>query len=228
MFIHLFKQKELPFFETDGKERQEAIEKLLSQGTMRSGYYLLLLIATCIVVPGLFLNNMSVVIGGMILAPLLVPILSLALAIISLNGNVIIRSFYLLVLSVLLVIATSMILTYGLLHVADRTPDFSLKIQPLIYLFIAFCSGIAAAFAWVKENLSPTIAGIATAVALLPPLCQIGIGLVLRNNAYAYESLRLFLANVIGIIIAACIVFLVLGFFSTAPIQDKALEKNGD
>ena len=44
MFTQFFKQKELPFFATSYKERQDAIEKLLSQGTMKSGYYLLLII----------------------------------------------------------------------------------------------------------------------------------------------------------------------------------------
>lgn len=221
----IFHARQKHFLSVSDKERQETIEKLVYQGTLHSGYYLLLLLATFVVVPGLFIDNVSIVIGGMILAPLLVPILSFSLSLVALNKKGLLRSTAVLIRSILLVIATSAAMTFIFQSFYDYVPVITLNVQPEIYLFIAFCSGMAGSFAWVKEDLSSTIAGVATAVALLPPLCQVGMGLVLNEPAFAYNSLIIFLVNFLGILLAAAIVFYVLGFFKTAHLQEKIIEK---
>ena len=70
----IFKQRD-SLLKASKKEQYEAITTLISQGTLGSGYYLFLILATLIVTPGLLLDNVSVIIGGMILAPLLIPML---------------------------------------------------------------------------------------------------------------------------------------------------------
>ncbi len=223
----------LPFFNRDPslldasrKERHEAIDRLISQGTFHSGYYLLLLLATLIVTPGLLLDNVAVIIGGMILAPLLIPLLSISLSLVSGNVEGFLRSIKILLVSIVLTLITSAALTMALAEaglVVNWIPE---SINTGVYIFIAFCSGVAAAFAWVKENLSSSVAGVAVAVSLLPPLCAAGIGLALWQPPLMHNSLVLFLANLVGICLAGFLVFWILGFINTAHIEQKAIEKS--
>lgn len=212
--------------EASRKERHAAIERLISMGTFHSGYYLLLLLATLIITPGLLINNVSVIIGGMILAPLLIPLLSISLSLVSGNINGFLRSLKILVISLVLTLATSASLTLILAEaglVVNWIPD---EINTGVYIFIAFCSGIAAAFAWVKEDLSSTAAGVAVAVSLLPPLCATGIGIALWQPVLINNSMVLFLANLVGICLAGFLVFWILGFMNTAEVEEKAIKKS--
>ncbi|MBT4119902.1 MAG: DUF389 domain-containing protein [Candidatus Peribacter sp.] len=220
-----FFNKDPSLLEASRKERHDAIDRLISQGTFHSGYYLLLLLATLIVTPGLLLDNVAVIIGGMILAPLLIPLLSISLSLVSGNTAGFIRSMKILMISIVITISTSAILTTILAEaglVVNWIPD---RINTGVYIFIAFCSGVAAAFAWVKENLSSSVAGVAVAVSLLPPLCAVGVGLALRQPILMKNSSILFLANLVGICMAGFLVFWILGFIDSGHEEEKALNK---
>jgi uncharacterized hydrophobic protein (TIGR00271 family) len=224
VMFHIF-HKDSSLLDASRKERQKAIEKLISQGTFHSGYYLLLMLATLIVTPGILIDNVSVIIGGLILAPLLIPLLSISLSLVSGNTRGFLRSLKILIVSIALTIGTSAALTMILAVtgvVVNWIPD---RINTGVYIFIAFCSGIAASFAWVKENLSSSVAGVAVAVSLLPPLCAAGIGIALWQPLLINNSLILFLANLIGICMAGFLVFWILGFIDTAGVEEKAIDK---
>ena len=224
-----------PFFKSDPslleasrKERSDAIERLISQGTFHSGYYLLLLLATLIVTPGLLIDNVAVIIGGMILAPLLIPLLSISLSLVSGSTAGFVRSMKILIVSIAVTIGTSALLTLILAEaglVVNWIPE---TINTGVYIFIAFCSGVAASFAWVKENLSSSVAGVAVAVSLLPPLCAVGIGLALWQPMLMKNSSVLFLANLVGICMAGFLVFWILGFIDSAGEEKKAIKKVED
>lgn len=223
MFSFLHKDPSL--LEASAKERRDAIERLISQGTFHSGYYLLLLLATSIVTPGLLLDNVAVIIGGMILAPLLIPLLSISLSLVSGNTAGFMRSMKILIVSIILTIVTSAVLTSILAEaglVVNWIPE---QINTGVYIFIAFCSGVAAAFAWVKENLSSSVAGVAVAVSLLPPLCAVGVGIALGQPTLVNNSAVLFLANLVGICMAGFFVFWILGFIDSGHEEEKAIEK---
>lgn len=209
------------------KEQLEAIEKLIGAASVRRGYYLLLILSSLIVTAGLLTDQAAVIIGGMILAPIIVPILSLALSLLVASIRGIVHSLWILFLSILTTWALAALMTF----VTAKTYDVILwipeTINPGIYLFIAFCSGVAAAFAWVKEELAPTIAGVAIAVSLLPPLCAAGIAIALGQYDLLRNSLVLFLANFLGILLAAFLVFWILGFLTTRKAQERALKRNG-
>ena len=223
--MFFFFRKDPSLLEASRKERHDAIERLISQGTFHSGYYLLLLLATLIVTPGLLLDNVAVIIGGMILAPSLIPLLSISLSLVSGNTTGFMRSMKILIISIIVTISTSAVLTLILAEaglVVNWIPD---RINTGVYIFIAFCSGVAAAFAWVKENLSSSVAGVAVAVSLLPPLCAVGVGLALRQPVLMNNSAVLFLANLVGICMAGFLVFWILGFIDSGTEEEKALKK---
>lgn len=220
-----FSEKKTSFFEATKKEQVDTIERLIEQGTMRNGYYLLLVLSALIVTPGLFLDNVSVVIGGMILAPLLVPLLSLSLSLVTGNLKGTMRSLRILLMSILIALLTSAVVTLVLSNTYSDVTWFPRVIRPGVYIFIAFCSGVAGAFAWVKEDLAPAIAGVATAVALLPPLCASGIGLALGDFLLLKNSLIIFTANLLGITMAAFMVFWILGFLNTGKLEEKVIDR---
>ncbi|PIR48460.1 hypothetical protein COU80_04370 [Candidatus Peregrinibacteria bacterium CG10_big_fil_rev_8_21_14_0_10_55_24] len=224
--VWFFKHHEPSLLEASKHEQAEAVEHLIAQETLHSGYYLLVLLATLIITPGLLINNVSVIIGGMILAPLMVPILSLALSLISGNLHGVLRSLKILALSAVISLATAAAITLVMArayHVVSWIPE---EITPGIYIFIAFCSGIAGAFAWVKENLASSIAGVAIAVSLMPPLCAAGIGMALLQPLLVKNSLIILGANVVGICVAAILVFWVLGFLGAGDVEEKAIHRN--
>jgi len=219
-------KKQSSLLEATDKEQREAVESLISQGTLHSGYYLMLFLATLIVTPGLLIDNVAVVIGGMILAPLIVPILSLSLSLVSGNVHGMLRSVRIIVISVIVVIATSAVLTAVLSRAYSEPPAFfPEQLTPGIYIFISFCSGIAGAFAFVKKNLTQAIAGVAVTVSLLPPVCAIGIGLALGKYVLVKNSSILLLANFVGMCMAAFLVFWVLGFLDAGKDEERAIEK---
>ena len=220
-----FHRKESSLLEASKKEQHEAIERLISQESLHSGYYLILVLATMIVTPGLLLNNVSVIIGGMILAPLMIPILSLGMSLVVGNVGGVLRSIRILLMSVLLTLLTSACITVVLSKAYNVVSWIPEQISPGIYIFIAFCSGVAGAFAWVKQSLSSTMAGVAIAVSLLPPLCAVGIGMALGQVLLMKNSFILFGANFIGICMAAFLVFWILGFLDAADVEQKAIEK---
>jgi len=222
--LFLFRKKENILIATR-HEQHAAVVHLIEQGTLGSGYYMLLLLAALIITPGLLIDNVSVIIGGMILAPLMVPLLSLSLSLVAGSLTGFLRSIRILVISFILTLGTSAIMTVVLskaYHVVTWIPE---EISPGVYIFIAFCSGIAGAFAWVKKDMSASVAGVAVAVSLLPPLCAAGIGLALKDIGLVRNSLVLFAANLVGICFAAFIVFWILGFLNSRKVEEKEIEK---
>ncbi len=226
--MFLFQKRESILTATN-QERHDAIARLITSSSVHSGYYLLLILATLIVTPGILTQNTPVVIGGMILAPLLVPSLLLSLSL--LNGTIrgCLEAVKVILLSILIAVGMSALLTRILTSLYSYHDTFTVieSFDAGIYMFIAFCSGIAAAFAWVKEDLAEAIAGVAVAVSLLPPLCIVGVGIAVSEYATAYNAFLIFMANLIGISAASYIVFLLLGFLRSKRVQEKEIKKNG-
>lgn len=90
-------------------------------------------------------------------------------------------------------------------------------------LVVAVAAGTAGAFAATRRSISDVIPGVAIAVALVPPLCVVGIGLALGksaipevvlvlNQGVAIGSFFLFLANLAGIVFSGALVFILQGY----------------
>ena len=77
---------------------------------------------------------------------------------------------------------------------------------------IAVGSGLAGAYAHAKKEIAKTLAGVAIAVALVPPLAVSGIGIGWMNWQVFSGALLLLFTNLVGIVLSAAIAFLFLGF----------------
>jgi hypothetical protein len=128
-----------------------------------------------------------------------------------------------LIIGVAVVIVTSAAIT-SVLPVRILGSEILTRTTPnLIDLCIAIAAGTAGAFSLTRKKIASTIAGVAIAVALVPPLCVTGIGLMLEpevgarltkgvigglSQEVAGGSFMLFLANLIGITVASSLTLL--------------------
>lgn len=193
------------------------------------GFFLLLICSAVIATLGLISNSTAVVIGAMIVAPLMDPILSLAFGLSINDQKLVKRSAITVVIGVGVVVITAWILA-ALIGPAEVNREITSRIAPnLIDLGIAVAAAVAGSFTITRDRLSNSIAGVAIAVALVPPLCVSGIGLSLGpemvavfgrgtisglTNQISEGSFLLFLANLIGITLASLVVFMVQGYGS--------------
>ncbi|MBP7114328.1 MAG: DUF389 domain-containing protein [Candidatus Peribacteraceae bacterium] len=220
-----FTHKPATLLGVSNSERQEAIEHLVDATALRHGYYLLLTLSVIIVTLGLLIDNTPIVIGGMVIAPVLTPILLLAVGIASHSVRAISHASIVLLTSMIIVLSLSLLLTWIVAYATPVTPVIPEQTNPIMYFVIAFCSGIVAGFAWVKKDLAATISGIAIAVSLLPPLCITGIGLAVGNDEVALRSMTVFMTNVFGILFAAVLTFVLLGFMRFTTVAEKTMKK---
>ncbi len=195
-----------------------------------ASFYSLLAIATAIATWGLLANNGATIIGAMIVAPLMNPIVTLSYAMVAFERRLLKRGFLTLLTGIALVISISFISTYLL---GTKVVGFEVlaRVEPtLIDLGIAIASGAAAGLAYSRRSISNALPGVAIAVALVPPLCVTGIGLALGEDLaidlglyfgriyqvlnMAAGSFLLFLTNLAGIIFCAGLVFLLQGYGS--------------
>jgi len=209
-------------------DKYDTIEALFEKSTANSVYYTLLFLSSVIVASGLLLNNPAIVIGGILVAPLLTPILVIALGV-SVGESKAIRSSLLLVLkSIFLVIFISFILSIifgsdgGIFIFGD-----SLRLAGL-YFIVAFVSGVAATFAWARKEVAEIMPGTSVSVSLMPPLAIVGIHLSNMDMVHLRLSLFVFLFNLVGIILGSMIVFSLLKFGKAEKIVEKEAQEQID
>ena len=204
--------------------RTELYEARIASSKPSLGFFILLISSAVIATLGLISNSTAVVIGAMIVAPLMDPILSLAFGLAVSDGRLIRRSAVTVGFGVLAVVGTASLISWGL-GVSYVQSEITGRTSPnLIDLGIAIAAAVAGSFSMTRKQLSNSIAGVAIAVALVPPLCVSGIGLTLGSemvavfgrgtvagltNQIAEGSFLLFLANLIGITVTSLVVFLV-------------------
>ncbi len=203
----------LPFFshalESDFKDLFLALK---DSANTSNTYVLLMVLSTLLAGLGLFLNSPSVVIGAMVLAPLMSPIISLSMGVLRSDSDLSRRSFFTLIIGMFIALALSAIMA-ALLPFQEITNEIEGRLHPsTLDLLVAVLSGIAGAFANARENIAKSLPGVAIAVALVPPLCVSGIGIGWWNFEVFYGAMLLFLTNLTGIIMAAGLSFMVIGF----------------
>ena len=225
--LSIFRRDKEELLEANSEEIHTAINRLITLSTHDYGYYLFLVLSILITTTGLLLQSAPIIIGGMIIAPILLPLLSFGLAMILFEGKGIVRSLTIILISIIvaLLLASATTLLAVFLGSApasiDHVPGI---ISPELYFLVACCSGVAGTFAFVKKHLSSSILGVAVSASLLPPLCAVGIGVAMQDASLVERSLWIFVLNVIGIIVAAGIVFWILGFRKARKLEEKTVE----
>lgn len=195
----------------DRDERKQLFGKLDSGGRLSADFVIMLMVSSAIAALGLIQNSTAVVIGGMLVAPLMTPLLAAGMALI--QGNIILFRSATLAMTLGIAAALLCSMFIGLLSPWD---DLSSQIvargSPNTFdLGIAFLSGVAAVYALARPGLAGTLVGVAVAVALVPPLASVGIALVKLEFQIAFGAAILFTTNLLAIILGAALVFRFFG-----------------
>jgi uncharacterized hydrophobic protein (TIGR00271 family) len=192
-------------------------------GRMQSKFWTLLLLSAVIATAGVVADSTATVIGAMIVAPLMTPILGTALAVVLADRHHVLRSVSLVVGGALVVIAIGFLvgLIDAPLDAFAANTQVAGRISPrLIDLLAALATGTVGAFALVRSDISDTLPGVAIAISLVPPLAVVGLLLSVQRYSDAGGALLLFGTNVAAIIATGAAVLLGYRVRDAARVAD--------
>ncbi len=205
--------RNIPLFSHASQEQYTSLfTNLRAESKLNSTFMILLILSTMIATFGLFINSSSVVIGAMLLAPLMQPIVSLSMGVLRQDSDLEFNGAKTIFWGVLAVLSTAALISL-FTPIEKLTVEMGGRLSPTILdLFVAIASGAAAAYAKSNEKIIGSLAGVAIAVALVPPLAVAGIGLGWGNWHMFSMAFLLFVTNLVGIVLSAAFTFVLLGF----------------
>lgn len=198
----------------DSEERQRVMAELAirRQEHWHFRFATMTTLSVIVAVMGLSADSAAVVIGAMLLAPLMTPVLATAACISMALFRKALRSFGVVVLATV----GSIILSYVLAAIfmnGDLPGEVTSRVAPDIRdLVVALGAGTAGAYATVRKDASSSLPGVAVAVALIPPLATVGITLEAGNPTFARGAMLLYTTNLAAIVLAGAVVFVITGF----------------
>lgn len=200
-------------------ERRDEVLAQLSEASSPGFDFFLLVVLSCgIATFGLITDSAAVIIGAMLVAPLMSPILGLSLASVAGRRHMFEHAVIALIEGALLAVGLSAVIGW-LAHASpfdaltELPREVLARTRPTPFdLGVALAGGAAASYALAQPKLSATLPGVAIATALMPPLCTVGIGISLRSVEVSTGALLLFFTNFAAISFAGMVVFAVLGF----------------
>ncbi|MFH1564509.1 MAG: DUF389 domain-containing protein [bacterium] len=216
-------------------DRHKFCSHIINSSSPKPDFYFLIILSTLIVALGLLANNIILVIGGMLVTPLLSPLLAIALGLVIGDLKVTLRSVKIFLNSLVFVIFVAFVVgSLGSANIAEI--DLIAMMTPsLLAFFIAVVAGLAASYAWAKPGLNETLPGVSIAVTLIPPLTAIGLAAAGQNWIILITLLKVLLLNIFGIILASFVVFTLMDFYKArkkvikeVKAEEKELKKNNN
>jgi len=204
-------------------------DKLFIEGPQTArrltNFFTLLLLATVIATYGVLSNSTATVIGAMIVAPLMGPMMAITSAVVMGSLSRALRAFALTVAGIFAVIIFSYLLS---LIVPSFTISFTSngeitsRINPGLYaLLTALGAGAAGAFIISRSEIADSLGGVAIAISLVPPLCVVGISLRAGQLSAALGSLLLFMTNFLAILFAGGVILVIIGLGKSAASNEQ-------
>ena len=199
-------------------DRSQLYAKLFYEGEegprRLSRFFTLMGFATAIAAFGIIADSTAVVIGAMLVAPLMTPLMGTSLSAVMGWPRRVLMSGGVAVGGVLFAIGLSVL--FGWMYGPEISPiansQVASRIGPtLVDLVIAIAAGGAGAFALSRPDVSDSLPGVAVAIALVPPLAVVGLMVSQTNWAAASGALLLFVTNLVAIILIGGMVFVLTG-----------------
>lgn len=202
------------------EERNRIVEELFFEDERRREFIprflKLIVLSSAIAAFGLLTDSSAVVIGAMLVAPLMTPILATAAALVSGATRRLAESVAIFLTGTVGAIGVGWLLAKaasGGITSGDVTGQLLARTSPgLLDLGIAIAAGAAAAYILTDRGAGSALPGVAIAVALVPPLATAGIMLEIGTLGDVEGALLLFSTNFVAIVLAAATVFALSGF----------------
>jgi uncharacterized hydrophobic protein (TIGR00271 family) len=209
------------------ERRRDVLGSLFKSAAERRSYLLrfsaLLTASVVIATFGILADSPAVVIGAMLIAPLMTPVLGIASAAVMAWGKRLTQTALQVAAGTAGAIAVAWLLAFFLpeSRFADGLPgELLARTEPThLDLFIALAAGAAGAYIHVRKEELSALPGVAIAVALVPPLATVGISLHYGLSSEAEGAFLLYITNLAGIILAAMTVFVITGFVPRSRLQ---------
>jgi len=172
----------------------------------------MVILSTAIAALGLLMDSAVIIVGAMLIAPLMTPIMSAGLGVTQGDGRVVRMALSTLAIGALTAVAVGG--GVGFVHPHEGvTAQMAVRTEPSVSdLLVAVASGAAGAYATCRRQVASSLAGVGIAVSLVPPLAVVGLGVGLGDMEVAAGSLLLFLVNLSAIAATASGMFFWLGF----------------
>lgn len=203
-------------------QRTDVYVRIRRSARPSTDFFVLIGLSTLIASLGLLLSSPAVVIGAMLVAPLMSPMIGAGLAIVLGNPRFLRLSVGAVVRGTVLAIVLG-VLTGFLQPDGTLTPEILARTQPtLLDLGVAVFAGLAGAYALAHSDAAAALPGVAISAALVPPLATVGIAFATGDYRESAGALLLYTTNLVAIVAAAVFVFLSLGF---RPSQSQKAQR---
>ncbi len=182
--------------------------RLWQDSVPSTSFFVLLSLSVILSTLGLLANSVATIIGAMIIAPLMGPIIGMAYAVALGNRRLLRRASLTLLAGFVVSVLSSVIICY-LVGIQTANPEINARAYPtLIDLVVALAAGAAGAFTKSRRNVADAFPGVAIAVALIPPVSVIGIGIATGSQTLSTGATLFFLTNLAGSILSGSLVFI--------------------
>ena len=186
--------------------REELYTQTLNSSSINYVYIIMIILSAIIAIFGFSTDNIAVIIGAMVIAPLLGPNIAAALGITLGDISLVKKGFLALLTGSSLAYFISVFFGF-FLHISLNLHEISLRIH-LHYsdIIIAIASGIAGVLAFTT-GYAISLVGVMVAISLLPPLVASGLLFGSGYFLYSLSALLLFFINVVSLILSGVITF---------------------
>ena len=212
-------------FPTLSEEERLAVYRALRRGARPDvDYFVMMSLASVMATLGLVLNSAAVIIGAMLVAPLITPVLAISLGIVQGDARLLRYALESTIKGVILAILLAALLA-AVSPLVDLNAEILARTRPtLVDLIVALASGAAGAYAIARKDVSEALPGVAVAAALVPPLGVTGIGIAMRNTQITGGALLLFATNLTAISLIGSLTFLLLGFRPAVEAKERRVQ----
>ncbi|MEA5508933.1 DUF389 domain-containing protein [Crocosphaera sp. UHCC 0190] len=195
--------------------REKLHQELLEEAQLDTNFLVLNLSSCLIASLGLLMNSPAVIIGAMLIAPLMMPLRGLALGALDNERHLVKTSLITLVIGTVVAVIMSGLVggIFGLPESSFSTEILGRTQPNLADLGVAVAAGAISGFAKIRRKLSDALAGTAISVALMPPICVVGIGISQQAWQLSNGAFLLYLTNLLGITLSCVIVFVLGGYY---------------
>ncbi len=166
------------FFRQNPKRQDKVYEQIKNNAKCDYDFYVLTIFAAIIITLGILINSTAVVIGGMLIAPLVWPIMAMSVGIAMGRTALLQKSLFALLKSILVIIAVSIVFGFIVPELVLENNELLERTSPTILeLVVGLAAGFIGAFIIAYPKLGSAIAGVVVAAAIVPPVSIVGISL---------------------------------------------------
>lgn len=197
------------------EDRVALVDRIQSSAAWNFDFISLMVLSTVMAAVGLIQNSAAVVIGAMLVAPLMTPLLGIGLALV--HGNPVLARLSLKSVARGLCVSLLGGFLVGLCTLGFEEPTREMLSRGgpgFLDLCVAFAAGLAAAYASSRPGLIAALPGVAIAAALVPPIATSGLAFSIGDFPLATGSLLLFGINMVTIILASMVSLWLVGLRS--------------